>query len=93
MFSQEALRPGWRNWQTRQTQNLVLAREWEFDPPSGHHDEKLPRRVVAESSKFGMLQLQVFSQKCHLEILLTGFFDWPIFRLSVNLANDLTRFR
>src|SRR5579885_410445 len=30
--------PGWRNWQTRQTQNLVLAREWEFDPPSGHQD-------------------------------------------------------
>ena len=28
--------PGWRNRQTRQTQNLVLAREWEFDPPSGH---------------------------------------------------------
>ena len=29
--------PGWRNWQTRQTQNLVLARESEFDPRSGHH--------------------------------------------------------
>ncbi len=29
--------PGWRNWQTRRTQNPVLAREWEFDPPSGHH--------------------------------------------------------
>ncbi len=28
--------PGWRNWQTRRTQNPVLAREWEFDPPSGH---------------------------------------------------------
>ena len=31
------LMPGWRNWQTRRTQNPVLAREWEFDPPSGHH--------------------------------------------------------
>ena len=31
------IRPGWRNWQTRRTQNPVLAREWEFDPPSGHH--------------------------------------------------------
>jgi hypothetical protein len=30
------LLPGWRNWQTRRTQNPVLAREWEFDPPSGH---------------------------------------------------------
>ena len=29
--------PGWRNWQTRRTQNPVLSREWEFDPPSGHH--------------------------------------------------------
>src|SRR5215204_4520677 len=29
--------PGWRNWQTRRTQNPVPAREWEFDPPSGHH--------------------------------------------------------
>jgi hypothetical protein len=29
--------PGWRNWQTRRTQNPVLVREWEFDPPSGHH--------------------------------------------------------
>ena len=27
--------PGWRNWQTRRTQNPVLAREWEFDPPLG----------------------------------------------------------
>lgn len=39
--------PGWRNWQTRQTQNLVLAREWEFDPPSGHHTElRLSRRLL-----------------------------------------------
>ena len=30
-------KPGWRNWQTRRTQNPVLVREWEFDPPSGHH--------------------------------------------------------
>jgi hypothetical protein len=29
--------PGWRNWQTRRTQNPVLARESEFDPRSGHH--------------------------------------------------------
>lgn len=29
--------PGWRNWQTRRTQNPVLVREWEFNPPSGHH--------------------------------------------------------
>ena len=32
--------PGWRNWQTRRTQNPVLAREWEFDPPSGHHQDR-----------------------------------------------------
>jgi hypothetical protein len=34
----ELYMPGWRNWQTRRTQNPVLAREWEFDPPSGHHE-------------------------------------------------------
>ena len=29
-------RPGWRNWQTRRTQNPVPARAWEFDsPPPG----------------------------------------------------------
>ena len=32
--------PGWRNWQTRRTQNPVLAREWEFDPPSGHQAKR-----------------------------------------------------
>lgn len=37
--------PGWRNWQTRQTQNLVLAREWEFDPPSGHQARIPPLRT------------------------------------------------
>jgi hypothetical protein len=30
--------PEWRNWQTRRTQNPVLARAWEFDPPSGGGD-------------------------------------------------------
>jgi hypothetical protein len=38
--------PGWRNWQTRQTQNLVLAREWEFDPPSGH--QGLEPKAIAQ---------------------------------------------
>jgi hypothetical protein len=37
-FAVETDMPGWRNWQTRRTQNPVLAREWEFDPPSGHHE-------------------------------------------------------
>ena len=37
--------PGWRNWQTRRTQNPVLAREWEFDPPSGHHHFDTPSMV------------------------------------------------
>ena len=31
--------PGWRNWQTRWTQNPVPARECGFDPHSGHHLE------------------------------------------------------
>jgi hypothetical protein len=29
--------PGWRNWKTRQTQNLVGASPWGFDSPSRHH--------------------------------------------------------
>ena len=29
--------PAWRNWQTRQTQNLVTARSWGFDPLRRHH--------------------------------------------------------
>lgn len=28
---------GWRNWQTRQTKDLVLERGWEFESPSAHH--------------------------------------------------------
>ena len=28
--------PGWRNWQTRRTQNPIPARECGFDPLSGH---------------------------------------------------------
>ena len=38
-------KPGWRNWQTRRTQNPVLVREWEFDPPSGHHRFTAYRQV------------------------------------------------
>ena len=30
-------RPLWRNWQTRQTQNLLPATAWEFESPRGHH--------------------------------------------------------
>jgi hypothetical protein len=32
--------PGWRNWQTRRTQNPVPARECRFDPDLGYHLEK-----------------------------------------------------
>ena len=32
-----ALLPMWRNWQTRQTQNLVLVRVCGFDPLRRHH--------------------------------------------------------
>jgi hypothetical protein len=31
-----ALVPEWRNWQTRQVQDLVLAREWRFESSFGH---------------------------------------------------------
>ena len=60
--------PGWRNWQTRQTQNLVLAREWEFDPPSGHHRQR-------PKSSFPQLPLifeELWDQSGALETLLTG---------------------
>ena len=43
--------PGWRNWQTRRTQNPVLAREWEFDPPSGHHRFRHCRRAMWDFHK------------------------------------------
>ena len=33
-----ALVPEWRNWQTRQVQDLVLAREWRFESSFGHHN-------------------------------------------------------
>lgn len=42
--------PGWRNWQTRRTQNPVLAREWEFDPPSGHHHFTSAATVLTTNS-------------------------------------------
>ena len=32
--------PGWRNWQTRRTQNPVPAREWGFDSLPRHHSKK-----------------------------------------------------
>jgi hypothetical protein len=34
--SRAALVPEWRNWQTRQVQDLVLAREWRFESSFGH---------------------------------------------------------
>jgi hypothetical protein len=36
--------PEWRNWQTRQLQELVLAREWRFESSFGHqnHPRLLP---------------------------------------------------
>ena len=36
--------PGWRNWQTRWTQNPVPARECGFDPHSGHHQQRTRSR-------------------------------------------------
>lgn len=55
--------PGWRNWQTRRTQNPVLAREWEFDPPSGHHLQPVilkSNRRVRWSVRFGRTRRQFF---------------------------------
>jgi hypothetical protein len=31
--------PEWRNWQTRQVQDLVLAREWRFESSFGHQNQ------------------------------------------------------
>jgi hypothetical protein len=40
----------WRNWQTRQTQNLVPSKEWGFDPLHRHHNSLsflfFPVRIV-----------------------------------------------
>ncbi len=36
--------PLWRNRQTRQTQNLLSLRTWEFESPRGHQDKRgIPR--------------------------------------------------
>ena len=32
--------PEWRNWQTRQLQELVLAREWRFESSFGHQNHR-----------------------------------------------------
>jgi hypothetical protein len=32
--------PEWRNWQTRQVQDLVLAREWRFESSFGHQNQR-----------------------------------------------------
>src|SRR5260221_965244 len=37
LLRKTALVPEWRNWQTRQVQDLVLAREWRFESSFGHH--------------------------------------------------------
>src|SRR4030088_2391369 len=37
-----ALVPEWRNWQTRQVQDLVLAREWRFESSFGHQIQFAP---------------------------------------------------
>ncbi len=39
--------PGWRNWQTRETQNLVIARSWGFDSLSGHIYSDLYNRLFS----------------------------------------------
>jgi hypothetical protein len=43
--------PEWRNWQTRQVQDLVLAREWRFESSFGHHTNQskssLPHSLLA----------------------------------------------
>ena len=42
--------PEWRNWQTRQVQDLVLAREWRFESSFGHQHAswKLSRKCFQE---------------------------------------------
>lgn len=39
--------PLWRNWQTRQTQNLLPATEWEFESPRGHQSCRTSSRPHA----------------------------------------------
>ena len=58
--------PGWRNWQTRRTQNPVLAREWEFDPPSGHH-----RFMQFQDVRYGRSRLSIRSVSYEAEYNLT----------------------
>jgi hypothetical protein len=49
-----ALLPTWRNWQTRQTQNLVLVRVCGFDPLRRHHVFPVIRIHTEGKAPFGI---------------------------------------
>jgi hypothetical protein len=55
-----ALLPTWRNWQTRQTQNLVLVRVCGFDPLRRHHLNPL-KGVLAVALECGNSPQVIFS--------------------------------
>ena len=45
--------PEWRNWQTRQVQDLVLAREWRFESSFGHQYPSLNLTQKTPANKSG----------------------------------------
>ena len=53
-------RPLWRNWQTRLTQNQVLAREWRFKSSQGHFR---PSSTILADAATSKLQEGVLSNK------------------------------
>ena len=61
--------PGWRNWQTRRTQNPVLAREWEFDPPSGHHQHQNVTPIKCEWLNYAQYHIVDGCARKHLDMM------------------------
>jgi hypothetical protein len=50
--------PEWRNWQTRQVQDLVLAREWRFESSFGHHTNQSKRSLPHSLLALNLLRVQ-----------------------------------
>jgi hypothetical protein len=50
--------PEWRNWQTRQVQDLVLAREWRFESSFGHHTNQSKSSLPNPLLPLNLLRVQ-----------------------------------
>src|ERR1039458_3429345 len=78
-----ALLPTWRNWQTRQTQNLVLVRVCGFDPLRRHQDFPVaPARhkpSCLPGNGFGKSGTWLSELRTWARVFLLFFCWWPQF--------------